>query len=333
MITDIEVKYVNLISSRLEKFSHVSRFLWNFRCPYCGDSKKKKNKKRGYLYEIKGNLNFKCHNCQFGTTFSKFLEKIDPVLHANFIKEKYFNGNNTKYSPIEKPVEKSYYSITKNYLSSLESIDSLDNSHKAKLYISNRKIPKEFWSDLYLVENYSDWVNDFLENKLHGNTSPRIVIPYRNKEGVIVGVQGRDYLGLEIRYLKSKFNKDEEMLYNSNNVDWGNTVYVTEGPFDAMFLENCVAVGSSNLKSNFDKDNVVLIYDNDKRNREIVREMEQSINEGFKVFIWPDLFGANDLNELALIGMKKNEIINLVEKNVFDDPLITKLKFSNWRKV
>ena len=44
----IDVKYINLISSRLSKFKRVKPNLYNFRCPICGDSQKNKNKTRGY---------------------------------------------------------------------------------------------------------------------------------------------------------------------------------------------------------------------------------------------------------------------------------------------
>ena len=54
----IDVKYINLISSRLLKFKRVKPHLYNFRCPICGDSQKNKNKARGYFYQVKNNTNF-----------------------------------------------------------------------------------------------------------------------------------------------------------------------------------------------------------------------------------------------------------------------------------
>ena len=40
----IDTKYINLVSVRLNKFAEKKRGLYNFRCPYCGDSQKYKNK-------------------------------------------------------------------------------------------------------------------------------------------------------------------------------------------------------------------------------------------------------------------------------------------------
>jgi len=36
----IDVKYINLCSSVLERFKQKRTNLWNFRCPICGDSQK-----------------------------------------------------------------------------------------------------------------------------------------------------------------------------------------------------------------------------------------------------------------------------------------------------
>ena len=48
----LDSKYIGLISARLDKIKKVKPDLYNFRCPYCGDSKKHKNKKRGYLLQV-----------------------------------------------------------------------------------------------------------------------------------------------------------------------------------------------------------------------------------------------------------------------------------------
>lgn len=49
----VDVKYINLISIRLQKFKRIKDNLYNFRCPICGDSERSKNKARGYLYQVK----------------------------------------------------------------------------------------------------------------------------------------------------------------------------------------------------------------------------------------------------------------------------------------
>ena len=77
----IDSKYIGLVSSRLQKFKKVKADLYNFRCPICGDSQKHKNKARGYMYPVKADMNFKCHNCGASSTLSNFIKTLDPVLY------------------------------------------------------------------------------------------------------------------------------------------------------------------------------------------------------------------------------------------------------------
>ncbi len=77
----IDSKFIGLVSSRLEKFKRVKANLYNFRCPICGDSKKNKSKTRGYLYAVKDNTNFKCHNCGASLSLNNFIKKLGTTLH------------------------------------------------------------------------------------------------------------------------------------------------------------------------------------------------------------------------------------------------------------
>ena len=99
----IDVKYINLISSRLIKFKRVKANLYNFRCPICGDSQKNKNKTRGYLYSMKADVNYKCHNCGISMTFSNFLKKVDPVIHKQYVFERFKNGSTGRSTVVEDP--------------------------------------------------------------------------------------------------------------------------------------------------------------------------------------------------------------------------------------
>ena len=99
----VDSKYIGLISSRLPKFKRVKSDLYNFRCPICGDSQKNKSKARGYLYAVKANTNFKCHNCGASLSFNNFLKEIDPVLHKQYSLEKFKEGHTGKNFVVETP--------------------------------------------------------------------------------------------------------------------------------------------------------------------------------------------------------------------------------------
>ena len=92
----LDVKYIQLVSSRLTLFSRKKADLYNFRCPYCGDSQKRKNKTRGYLFKIKNNFVFKCHNCGMGRTLANFLKDQDTLLHDQYVMEKFKDGGTGK---------------------------------------------------------------------------------------------------------------------------------------------------------------------------------------------------------------------------------------------
>ena len=66
----IDTKYISLISPRLRNFTKKGDYLWNFSCPFCGDSQKNQRKARGFIYRTKNDLFYKCHNCSHGTNLS-----------------------------------------------------------------------------------------------------------------------------------------------------------------------------------------------------------------------------------------------------------------------
>ena len=70
----IDLKYLNLLSPQLLKFKRKNDNLWNFRCPFCGDSQKDANKARGYVFPKEGDFIFKCHNCGHGTSLGNVIK-------------------------------------------------------------------------------------------------------------------------------------------------------------------------------------------------------------------------------------------------------------------
>ena len=99
----VDSKYINLVSSRLQKFKRVKPDLYNFRCPICGDSKKNRSKTRGYLYAIKANVNFKCHNCGASMSLNNFLKTLDPVIQKQYAFEKFKDGHTGRNFVVEEP--------------------------------------------------------------------------------------------------------------------------------------------------------------------------------------------------------------------------------------
>jgi hypothetical protein len=102
-----------------------------------------------------------------------------------------------------------------------------------------------------------------------------------------------------------------------------------------MFLENAVATADSNLESItdvLDKSKVVLVFDNEPRNKEIVKKMEHAIDNHFNIVIWPEIFEEKDINDMILSGFSPDEIQDFISKNTFVN-LRAKIEFMNWKKI
>ena len=92
MTSYVDLDYINRISPRLQNFKKKREYLFNFRCPVCGDSKKSKSKARAYLYRVKVDMFFKCHNCGASQNLANFIKSVDTHLHGQYILDKYKGG-------------------------------------------------------------------------------------------------------------------------------------------------------------------------------------------------------------------------------------------------
>ena len=144
----IDVKYINLCSSFLEKFKQKHTNLWNFRCPICGDSKKSSTKCRGFVYEKRNKYFYKCHNCNYGTSFNKFLEKVSPALHKDYITEQYKEDAWRKKDVPQSIPEFNFVPEFNNVLHGMDSISALSSTHPARTYLKNRLIPERYFRNL-----------------------------------------------------------------------------------------------------------------------------------------------------------------------------------------
>ena len=95
----IDLQYLHQISHKLDRFKKKNQNLYNFRCPYCGDSQKKQSKARGFVYRSKQDYFYKCHNCGKGTTLGKLIEHIDPDLYKKWVVEKFKKGSKKHKEP------------------------------------------------------------------------------------------------------------------------------------------------------------------------------------------------------------------------------------------
>jgi transcription elongation factor Elf1 len=333
----IDQKFIGALSPKLDKFARKGDYLYNFRCPICGDSQTNKNKARGYVFAGKGGLYFKCHNCAASLSLGNLIKQVDPALYREYCLDRYKSGETGRkahkdHGFVFKPVTFGS-NKTDNYKGVLVKLSSLSESHEAVKYAKSRKIPEDKIDSLYYVDDVSrlKLLAPEYEEKLVTN-EPRLVLVFNDADGELVGVSCRAMRGEKQRYVVVKIKDDSPFIYNMDCVNTNETIYVTEGPIDSLFLPNAVAVGNSNLKQALDHidGNKVLVYDNEPRNKEIVREMKTAIDANATVCIWPKEVKEKDINDMILAGKTQEEILFTINKNTFSGPQAL-LEFNNWR--
>ena len=326
----LDVKFIQLVSPRLTLFTRKKVDLYNFRCPYCGDSQKRKNKARGYLFKIKNNFTYKCHNCGVGRSLANFLKDQDIHLYEQYIMEKFKEGKTGKGTATPSPKfdfkEPKFVKRDTN----LEKISSLNNSHPARVYLEQRGI--EDLDYFYYCPKFKEWTN---KQKKTFDTlrqdSPRIIIPFKDKAGNLFGYQGRSLAPkAKIRYITIMLDEDQPKIFGLDRVNTDETIYIVEGPFDSTFIKNSVAMAGSDVDiRTFGWSNHIWIFDNEPRNREIVARISKAISRGDQVVIWPKNIKEKDINDMHLAG---HDVQTLVQSNVYQGLQAT-LKFNDWKKV
>jgi len=319
----VDVKYINLISARFQKFKKIKSNLYNFRCPICGDSQKNKNKARGYLYQVKNNTNFKCHNCGVNISFNNFLKQIDSVIYKQYTFEKFKDGKTGRNFTVEEPV----FNFEAPKFKPKLSLPKASENPDSKKYLEDRKLnPDKF----YYTDKFKSWTNsikDVFDDI--SRDEPRIIIPlfYQN---TLIGFQGRSLGPSKIKYITVMLSDDAPKIYGLDEVEKNKTVYITEGPFDSTFIRNAIAMcGADADISNWGISNPVWIYDNEPRNKEIVSRISRTIDRGEKVVIWPPSINEKDINDMVLSGLNVESVI---ESNTYSG-LEAKLKFTTWKKI
>jgi len=343
MSLSIESKYVRLLSHRLRNFKQKNDYLWNFSCPFCGDSQKNLTKARGYVFQKGTNLFYRCHNCGVSTNVGNLIKHMDNSLHKEFVLERYKSGesgfSNFKEPTFDIPSTRFDKVEKQKIFEHAEWCDKLPSGHFCLEYLTKRKIPQKFHSKLLFTQHYKQFCDTLVPN--HGKTivdDARLVIPFYDKYNDLIAVSGRalETSDKTLRYVTLRTNDSKDkLLYGMDRVNLLETVRIVEGPIDSLFLTNCIASGDANLVLTSDEissDKKVLIFDNEPRNKEIVKMMQNAIRLGNDIVIWPNNIAGKDINEIILGGITSDELEGIISSNTFSG-LQAQTKFVFWKKV
>tara|TARA_B100001564_G_scaffold135538_1_gene113726 strand:- start:1993 stop:3006 length:1014 start_codon:yes stop_codon:yes gene_type:complete len=335
IITD--TKYLSLLSPRLERFKKVRDYLWNFRCPQCGDSHKSKSKARGYVYRKKTDLFFKCHNCGVGQSVGNLIKDLDPYLHKQYIMERYRAGETGKRKSKAPEFKFEAPKFKPKKLSiDLPSIESLPKEHYAKVYYKGRKIPQHFMNKIFYAEDFKDWALSVCQIDYSNLMSkePRLVIPFFDKDNQLIGAQGRALQDSKIRYVTVKVHENSPKVFGLERWNSDQHTYLVEGPIDSLFLPNCLAMAGADMSdlSILNKDKTTLIFDNEPRNFQICRSMMKSLQDGWKVVVWPKSITCKDINDMVLTSIKDTGLVEIINRNTYSGQR-GEWEVHSWKKV
>jgi len=224
----------------------------------------------------------------------------------------------------------------------LPNINQLPAAHHAVKYINlGRMIPQLYWSEIFYTDDYKQFLDSTWPD--HGKDNlpakdARLVLFYTNRNAGITNVSGRSLNpdSHALRYLTVKVSNFRK-VYGLHRVDLNQPIYVVEGQFDSMFLNNAVASGDSNLAATAawmqDTYDVrpTLVFDKEPRNRQIVKQVDDAIDAGWSVCLLPEHFPGKDINEAIMSGMSAGMIHAAIDLHTYSG-LNARLQFTKWRK-
>jgi transcription elongation factor Elf1 len=319
----VDSKFIGLISPRLQKFKKVKADLYNFRCPICGDSQKNKSKTRGYLYGVKADVNFRCHNCGASMTLSNFIKTLDPVVHKQYVFERFKNGKTGRGTVVEEPK----FEFKPPQFTPKLDLPKASEIQSAKDYLERRSLDSK---NFYYTPTFKRWVNTLVpkfDNIEYDE--PRIIIPliYENQ---VIGIQGRSLGPNSVKYITIMFDEEAPKVYGLDSINRKFPVYVVEGPFDSNFVSNSVALcGSDGDLKCLETCDLIYVYDNEPRNKEIVRRIEGCIRNDKSVVIWPNNIKEKDINDMVLAG---HDVMDVLKSSTYSG-LEANLKFTTWKRI
>lgn len=320
-------KYIDRFAYLLRLFEWEGGYRCTFRCPFCGDSKKKQTKKRGNLFvpPRSDSFIFKCHNCGIPKSFLALLEHVAPHEVPSYKLDAFKQGS-ARTSRGQVNHTDSYDIFTQTKKIEATTLDILPVTHKAVQYAMSRKIPSSQLSRLAYTEDFNALVqkyNPSFAERLPSNED-RLVIPFYNANNELIAFQGRSFSPTStLRYITLKV-REETKVFGEEKLNRDRTVFAVEGPIDSLFLPNCIAKADGDigqLKAD------IYIVDNQFRNREVVATLSQMIEENKRVVIFPDWVKSKDINQMVLEEIEHKDLIRLIAQNVYQG-MAAKLRFA-----
>jgi len=283
-----------------------------FACPYCGDSVKQKNAKRGNIWFNK--LIFVCFNCNKKTNLDKFAKdfnfRMDPSKKLELIEHL---NSTISY----KDAEDDFLDTEFDKLINMSDLERIFNSGEQVItdfkpiiknslvyqYLVGRGITENMHQNIYEGKY---WINS--------DRYDPIIILLNRRGSKILGAQIRNLKDGKRRLFKiynfetlykwiHEIDEIEDIsinqivvynklsyYFNILNVDFSEKVTIFEGYLDSLFYPNSIGVVGVNTDMKFiESNNLELQYffDNDSAGFD---KSDQKLKQGYPVFLWKKLF-------------------------------------------
>lgn len=366
----IDSKYLGLLSPQLDLFKRTNTNVWNFRCPFCGDSQTDKTKARGYIYARNGMLKYKCHNCDVplgkGNSFHVFLRELDKGLYKDYLFEKMraqmsedrgLNEPDKKkeeeipnilltssrnladlLSPVEESASPSLIkaSMMESYVEECPTLDTLPDDHPAVVYMNDRLVPKEMFKHVGYVEGYKAYINSFTPDRYNAYYDfSAIIFHLKTPEGLLTGIQGRRMGGAceDIRYMTTTINA--KLAQESGRLFGAERI---NKQYPVIVVEGPIdSLFLPNCLAVCGSDmgripfkNRIFIPDNEPRNAQIVKKIKKLFEANERVTLLPREYQGDDINDLFKKGLTLNDVRELIKNHTFDG-IRGMIEFNNWR--
>ena len=296
---------------------------YNFRCPFCGDSKRSMTKKRGFLYL--SNATYHCFNCETdmnGFKFASALEGIDAnELKKEYVRMKYGRKRTPEISRFsasasgKKPVPAFKQMVKPEWKKPL--------TEKARAYLDNRMVTS------------APFLKEPLYSYIAKNGAEYILIPWTFK-GAEYYYQLNDFQRLNSSGMKYIFPKNSKKgVYGLDGIVTSFPfILLFEGVYDSMFVKNGVCIGGKSLSeyqkdmitSRFPRHQLVMCLDNDVPGL-VSAGKNISKNPSLKYFMWfSDSTKEKDINDLVL-SRKDPKLFSDPDKvrRMIMDPILMKM--------
>lgn len=330
----------------------------NFACPYCGDSKKDPNKKRGNLWLVTNT--YKCFNdgCMKWTPANKFISHFAqkyslPIPSLKNDAKKIELGSETKRKSflIEFLLNQEKNEKLLNFGDIVQRFGLIPCSQAPKespihAFIERRGLATlPMFEKTCFYDSREDKVYifnlDLRSGKVLGFAIRRIDDSWMGPKYDIVNYSHLNKNGLISE--DDSFNRQVDAInnyFNILNVNFAEPVLISEGQFDSMFLKNSIAttgVSKSKALLDFIK-NGWIVFDNDKAGKE---QSMILLRKGYRVFLWTkilyslkkkypkqlrDILKIKDINDLYVFLLKNEpdmnyeKFNNLITQNFSNSP-------------